>query len=258
MLCHICGFSSVAPPACPECGNPDITFRSIGTKYLVDELQRLFPKARIQRFDTDLAKTERLEQHYENIRLGNVDILVGTQMLSKGLDLPKLSVIGVITADTALLIPDYTANEITYQQLTQIIGRVGRGHRSGKVIIQTYQPGNPAIQAAVKRDYGTFYTREIKEREAYGFPPFTYLLRLECARASRETAERTARSLATELRDKNKAVEVVGPSPSFHEKVSGKYRWQLVIKAKRRPLLVDIIQNLPANWSYDIDPVNLL
>lgn len=258
MVCHTCGRKTAAPNVCPNCSNPDIIFKGIGTKYLVNELSRLFPSSKIQRFDTDNLKSERLEHHYDSIKKGDVDILVGTQLLSKGLDLPKLSVIGVVLADTGLLIPDFTANEITYQQLTQIIGRVGRGHTAGSVVVQSYQPDNPAIQAAIRRDYRLFYEQELHERQLYGFPPFKYLLQLECRRASRKSAEAAAAKLAGELSERNSQVEIIGPSPAFHEKAGNKYRWQLVIKSGRRTHLTEIIKQLPANWSYDIDPVNLL
>lgn len=258
MLCHICAYKKPAPSACPECGNADITFRSIGTKYLFQELQRLFPGAVVQRFDTDNMKSERLEQHYKNVVTGKVDILVGTQLLSKGLDLPKLSVIGVILADTGLLIPDYTANEITYQQIYQIIGRVGRGHRKGKVVVQSYQPDNPAIQAAIKRDFQMFYDQEIKERELYRFPPFRYLLKLECERASRNAAEAAAHKLVEDIKRGFPKLEIAGPGPAFHERIGPKYRWQIVLKAKSRQILLEVINSLPSNWAYDIDPANLL
>lgn len=258
MLCHICAYKKTAPASCPDCHNADITFRSIGTKYLVAELQRLFPGAKIQRFDTDNTKAERLEHHYHDILTGKVDILVGTQLLSKGLDLPRLSVIGVVLADTGLLIPDYTANEITYQQIYQIIGRVGRGHRKGHVVIQSYQPDNPAIQAAISRNYTLFYEQEVKERQLFGFPPFRYLLKLECERASRGSAESASQKMAAEVRNKGLPIEVAGPGPAFHERIGNKYRWQLIIKAKTRVPLLEIIKSLPSNWSYDIDPINLL
>jgi primosomal protein N' (replication factor Y) (superfamily II helicase) len=258
MHCHTCGHRSNAPSSCPSCKHPDITFRSIGTKYLVNELQRIFPAARIQRFDTDSTKSERLEQHYDRIKQGDVDILVGTQLLSKGLDLPKLSTVGVVIADTSLFMPDFTAHEVTFQQLTQIMGRVGRGHTASHVIVQSYHPENPAIQAALTRDYDTFYTSEITERRNYNFPPFCYLLKLQCGRASVSGAEKASTKLAQIIKDNHKSVEVIGPTPAFHERVAGKYRWQIILKANNRTDLLNVIDDLPANWSYDIDPVNLL
>lgn len=258
LRCHICGHKEASPNNCPDCQNTDITFRAIGTKAIVEELARIFPETHIQRFDTDNAKGERLENLFESVKEGKVDILVGTQILGKGLDLALLSVVGIVQADTSLLIPDYTADETTYQQLVQIIGRVGRGHRAGKVIIQSYEPEGVAVQAAIKRDYRLFYEGQLKERQLFGFPPFYYLLKLNCHRASSKSAETAASKLKDHLRTLNLPVEVIGPSPSFHAKRANQHYWQLVIKAKQRRPLLSIVNNLPSGWAYDIDPMNLL
>ena len=135
MRCHSCDYKALSPTSCPNCHNASVVFKSIGTKAIVDEVQRLFPDARIMRFDTDNKKDERIEQHYDAVRRGDVDILIGTQTLAKGLDLPNLSLVGVIIADTSLYFPDFSAQERTYQLLSQVIGRVGRGHRAGQAII---------------------------------------------------------------------------------------------------------------------------
>jgi primosomal protein N' (replication factor Y) len=258
LLCHTCGYRNSVPTSCPACNNTDITFRSAGTKTIVAELSRLYPNARIGRFDTDNRKHERIEHNYEAIRTGQVDILVGTQMLSKGLDLPLLSVIGVIQADTGLFIPDYTADEVTYQQVVQIIGRVGRGHRTGQVVIQSQNPENIVIQAAIKRNYKLFYESQIKERRLYDFPPFTYLLKLTTHRPTAKASEANASKFKELLQSLNLPLEVIGPSPAFHEKRSGRYYWQLIVKSSRRTTLLEVIRQLPPHWSYDIDPATLL
>ena len=203
-----------------------------------------------------ILKPSAIEQHDAAVRAGEVDILVGTQLLAKGLDLPKLSVLGVLMADTSLQMPDYTASERTYQLLTQVLGRVGRGHRAGTAFVQTYQPDNPVIIDAVADDYATFYERELRERRQFKFAPFYYLLKLSVRRASPKAAAKAAADLAKTLT--NAPVIVEGPAPSLHEKVAGKYQYQLVIKASQRSELLKIIANLPANWSYDIDPADLL
>lgn len=256
--CHTCGYSSSAPHSCPVCHNPEIAYKSIGTKSLVTELQKEFPKARIQRFDTDNLKAERLEQRFAEVLNGSVDILVGTQMLTKGLDLPKLSVVGVVAADSSLSFPDYTSEERTFQLLTQIIGRVGRGHSKGTVVIQSYNPESPAIQAAIKQDWNGFYAGQITERKTYGFPPFYYALKLTCARASKKSAQTAAETLNRQLAQSGLKIKIIGPSPSFYEKLSGKYQWQIIIKSKQRQELLRVIATLPANWNYDIDPNNFL
>lgn len=256
--CHTCGYTAPAPISCPDCGSADIILKSIGTKAIVDELTSVFPHARIQRFDTDNARQERLEAHYSDIRDGKIDIIVGTQLIAKGLDLPKLSTVGVVVADTSLYLPDYSSSERSYQLLRQVIGRVGRGHRAGQVIIQTYDPANPVIQAAARGDWPAFYKSELAERQAFLFPPFVYTLKLWCRRATARSAQQAAEKAAHVLRSSGLRLVVDGPMPAFHEKAAGKYQWQINLKAKDRGELIKAIGLLPANWSYDIDPSNLL
>lgn len=258
LRCHVCGYHTGLPSSCPVCGNTEILFKSVGTKALVDALTKLFPTAKIQRFDTDAKKTERLEQHVEALAEGSADIIVGTQMVGKGLDLPKLSVVGIINADSSLLIPDYTAAEQTYQLISQVTGRVGRGHLPGTVVVQTYDPENLTLQAALTKDWEKFYSTELDERKTFRFPPFTYLLKLRVLRATSASAEKAAQALAAGLQKDFPGATIEGPAPSFHPRERGKYSWQLLVKAPHRKTLTGIIANLPSGWSYDIDPVNLL
>ena len=257
MQCHTCGYHKPALTSCPSCGGHELTFRSIGTKALVSELQRLFPGASIRRFDSDALKADKLVQHYEDIHKGTVDILVGTQMLGKGLDLPRLSTLGIVVADTSLSFPDYTSEERTFQLLVQAIGRINRGHVVGKAFIQTYYPDNPVIQAVVSKTYESFYQQQLIEREQYGFPPFRHMMKLTCSRSSRASAQKASQELAAQLQ-KLPGIEIIGPGPAFTEKAVNRYRWHIIVGAKQRSILTDIIKNLPANWSYDIDPMNLL
>jgi primosomal protein N' (replication factor Y) len=257
MVCHTCGHHATTPSSCPECGSAEVIFRSIGTKSIVSELEKLFPEARIQRFDTDNLTDERLERHFADIHAGKIDIIVGTQMIAKGLDLPKLAVVGVVIADTSLYLPDFSAEERTYQMLTQVIGRVGRGHTKGKVIVQSYQPDSPSVQAAVKQDWDTFYQDQLAERQKHGFPPFYHFLQLNCARASASSAQKAAEQLADQLKT-TPHIAITGPSPAFREKLNGKHNWQLTIRARRRDALVEVINHLPAGWTHDIDPTTLL
>ncbi len=259
LLCHTCGITEPTPTSCPTCGNAEILFTSMGTKALVTEVQRLFPEARVQRFDTDNKKSERLEQNFADVAAGNIDILVGTQLLAKGLDLPRLSTLGVVLADSSLALPDFTSGERTYQLLSQVLGRVGRGHRSGQAIVQTYQPANPVLRAALTKDWPDFYDRELAERKAFLFPPFCYLLQLTCRRASPGAAQRAADNLFTQLQQAGLRVRLQGPAPAFREKLIGKYQWQIIVKATDRRELLKVIDRLPASgWSYDIDPSSLL
>jgi primosomal protein N' (replication factor Y) len=257
LRCHSCNHQEPAPTSCPSCGNNNIIFKSAGTKAVAAELNKLFPGVNIKRFDTDNSKSESFISNYEEIRTGKINIIIGTQMIAKGLDLPKLSLVGVVLADTSLYLPDYTSQERTFQLINQVLGRIGRGHVKGRAIIQTYSPDNSTIKAALKKDYSAFYKEEIKNRKKYYFPPFCFMLKLTIKRASIASIEKVSVELKKQL-EKNHKVIVEGPSPSFHEKVNSKYRWQLVVKSSQRSELLNIIDDLPANVSYDIDPMDLL
>lgn len=259
LRCHACSHHEIMPAACPNCRHPSILLKTAGTKAIVGELDRLFPQARIQRFDTDNLKAERFEQHYQAVRGGEVDILVGTQLLAKGLDLPRLSTIGVVLADTSLSLPDFSAQERTYQLLTQVLGRIGRGHTEGQAIIQTYRPDNPTLRAAVSNDWDSFYHNELRERRLFRFPPFYYLLQLNCRRKTAAAAQKAAQNFKDKLQAAGQPIIVEGPAPAFHEKLSATYSWQLVVKATQRSQLLAVIASLPKNgWSHDIDAVDLL
>lgn len=256
--CHTCGHQEKPRSYCPVCHNNELVYKGIGTKGLITALEKLFPQATIRRFDTDSKKADRLESHFQDVVKGKVDILVGTQVIAKGLDLPKLGVVGVVSADTSLAFPDYTAEEKTYQLLVQIIGRVGRGHRPGSVVVQTVRAESSVITAAVNADWHTFYQRELVERQKYIFPPYCYLLKLSCARKTQSGAERAAQELVERIRSMRLSVQIMGPSPAFHAKTGTQYVWQLVVKAKDRSRLIAIVQILPSGWSYDLDPSTLL
>lgn len=256
--CHSCNYQAKPPTNCSECHNSSVIFKSLGTKAIAEEVQRLFPEAVAMRFDTDNKKDERIEQHYTAIHNGQVDILIGTQTLAKGLDLPNLSLVGAVMADASLYVPDFSSQERTYQLLSQVIGRVGRGHRDSTVIIQTYAPDSPLLKSVLTKDWTTFYTNELHERKQYLFPPFCFLLKVWCRRATQKAAQKASENLAEELRRAGLEIVIEGPAPSFHEKVADKYQWQLIIKAKQRGELLRTIKKLPSGWSHDIDPMNLL
>lgn len=258
MRCHSCDFSDRVPTSCPSCDASELIFRSIGTKALESEINRLFPKARTSRFDRDTQKPERLSQQHEALQSGDIDILIGTQSIAKGFDLPQLAVVGIVQADSGLQIPDYTAAERTYQLLTQVAGRIGRGHRAGKLFVQTYEPASPLLALALEKDYEGFYQRELKQRELYSFPPYRFLLKITCARASSKSALLACQKLANSLNQAENRVTIEGPSPRFIEKVAGRYAWHLILKSTNRPDLVKIAVSLPSNYTYDLDPSDLL
>lgn len=258
LVCHTCGYKKSVTTSCPTCGSSNIIYKSMGTKAIADSLQRLFPGAKIKRFDTDNDKSDSLDKQYDQIKNGVVDILVGTQMLVKGHDLPNLSTVGIVSADSSLNFPDFTSEEQTYQLLAQAIGRVGRGHRTGNVVIQTYNTSGTTLLAAVNKNWDEFYEQQIIERRRYLFPPFCFVLKLSCRRKTKASAMRASITLAEKIRGSKVRVKVLGPTPSFKEMVNGEYSWQIIIKAKNRSYLTSMIHDLPANWVYDIDPVNLL
>ncbi len=262
MISHITGKSWPIPTFCPLCKSPEIVHKGIGTKLIESELRNLFPKASIMRFDADTENGETLEKQYEKIYRGDVDIIIGTQVLAKGLDLPKLSTVGVIQADTGLMLPDFSASERTFQLLYQVVGRVGRGSATTNAVIQTYQPDHPAIVYGVAQNYQDFYDYAIKERSRSNFPPFSYLLQLTCTYKTEALAIKNAKITAKHLRRElqNTQATVQGPTPAFYERTNSGYRWQIILKSPKRQDLIDAIQLLPKNnhWQFNIDPVNLL
>jgi primosomal protein N' (replication factor Y) (superfamily II helicase) len=255
--CHSCSFKAPSPTTCNVCDNASVIFKSIGTKAIVEEITSLYPEAIVKRYDTDNKKSERIEQNYDDIVSGKIQILVGTQAIAKGLDLPKLGLVGVVVADTSLYLPDFSAQERTYQLLSQVIGRVGRGHCNGRVVIQTYIPGSPALRSILNRNWQEFYEKELEERRIFLFPPFCFTLKLYCRRASQQSAQKAANSLADALRG-NPRIIIEGPAPAFREKVQNKFEWQIIVKSKNRRFLIEVIKTLPSGWQYDIDPTNLL
>ena len=258
LICHVCNYKTNTPISCPECKEAALLYKGFGTKQIVAEVSKLFPKASVARFDGDTKNDESLENRYDEIRSGKVDIIVGTQMVAKGLDLPKLNVVGVVLADMSLYLPDYSANERTFQLLYQVAGRVGRHSSDSKVIVQTYSPDHPAIEAAIGKNYLEFYKNEIEQRKLAKYPPFTFLLSLTVERSKPTTAIRSASDFVNVINKDFKDVEVLGPTPAFRERTPNGYRWQLVIKSKNRKNLNHIIEALPDKWQFDIDPANLL
>jgi primosomal protein N' (replication factor Y) len=256
--CHVCGYKTPPPHNCPACGNPDIIYKSIGTKALMDSAAKLFPGSRIQRFDSDNVSGERIHEVYHQLRRGEIDILVGTQLLAKGFDLPKLGMVGIVAGESSMSLPDFASEERSFQLLYQVMGRVGRGHGRGRVVLQTYEPNNIVVQAAVERDYMRFYNNTLDERRRFRFPPFSYLLKLSCRRATYNSAQAAAEQLAKQLAAKKLPIEIIGPAPSFYGRRGSYYSWQIVVKSKRRGDLQVIALSVPANWSADLDPADLL
>jgi primosomal protein N' (replication factor Y) len=260
LICHICGYNEPVPTSCPVCGGVDIIHKGLGTKLIESELQKLFPNANIARFDADNTNDEAVNNRYEDLYNGKIDIAIGTQIIAKGLDLPHLRTVGVIQADTGLSLPDFNTNERTFQLLSQVIGRVGRNDKKTQVIVQTYQPTHPSIVHGLTQNYDSFYAEALKERKRGLFPPYTFLLKLTCVYKTESSAIKNAQKLASELRQKiHSDVQILGPTPAFYERQHGTYRWQLVLKSPKREYLIDALKYVPAKfWQFELDPTSLL
>ncbi|MEA3345544.1 MAG: primosomal protein N', partial [Chloroflexota bacterium] len=263
LICHHCGRREEAPKRCPRCGSRRIRYFGVGTQRVEEALRELFPGVRALRWDRDT--TRKAGSHdvlLEQFVNHQADVLVGTQMVAKGLDLPLVTLVGVISADTALHLPDFRASERTFQLLTQVAGRAGRSILGGRVIIQTYNPDHYAVQTASQHDYRGFYQREIDFRREQGYPPFARLARLvyrhrDEAKCKAEV-EWMAELLRLEVRRRGLAdVSLLGPVPCFFHRLRGRYRWQIVIRAPDPSTFLRPFE-LPLGWQVDVDPVSVL
>ena len=262
LRCHRCGYSRKMPEKCPHCHSDQMRAYGLGSEKVEAEASALFPTARVLRWDWETTRQkdahEIILSHFAAHR---ADVLVGTQMLAKGLDLPLVTLVGIVLADVGLNLPDPFAAERTFSLLTQVAGRAGRSALGGRVVLQTFQPEHYAIQAASQHDYAGFYARELEERRKLGYPPFSRLVRLEYRAFDLVKAEAEARALAARIStdiqtDKRNQTDLIGPVPGFFSKVGGWYRWQIVV---RGPDPVSLLRGkaLPG-WRVEVDPVSLL
>lgn len=260
LLCHTCGQKTAVKSSCPECGSTDIHFKNPGTKQIAADLEKIFPNAKIGRYDKDNKKNETFSANHQKILSGEIDILVGTQLLTKGHDLPNLSLVGVLNSESGLQFPDYSSAEKNFQLLHQIVGRVGRGHLPGRVIVQTFRnPEKIKYLTEQKTDtWQNFYDSELASRKQYGYPPFVFILKIEMSRAKESTLIKNIEQLASQISTKYPNVQIVGPAPSLISLRNNRYFWQIIIKSKRRSLLTEIVSSLPKDCSYDLDPINLI
>jgi primosomal protein N' (replication factor Y) len=261
VLCsHLTGKTWPVPTNCPICSETDIIHKGIGTQLIENELHKLFPTINIGRFDSDNKAAETLHRRYHELYSGQIDLIIGTQIVAKGLDLPKLRTVGIVQADTGLNLPDYSAGERTFQLLAQVVGRVGRNHHPTKVIVQSYQPTNPIIADGLSQNYDHFYETNLAERRKANFPPYSFIVKLICIYKTERAAIKNSQQLAYDLRSKlSKDVQILGPAPAFYERQHGTYRWQLILKSSKRQLLLDALKYLPPqNWQFEIDPISLL
>lgn len=267
MRCHTCARNFPVPTACPECKNASIHHKGFGTKLIEDELHRLFPSVKIARFDMDTDDDLKLTKIYDEVYRGDYDIIVGTQMIAKGFDFPRLTTLGIVQADAGLSLPDFSSEERTFQLITQVIGRAKRGHQNSNIFIQSFQPDHPIISLASQSDYASFYNYLVQKRQQSKLPPYSFLLKLSVTYKTETATVKNIRTLykkviqtAKQLQIPENRIVVSPPMPAFHERTSTGYTWQLVIKAKSRQNLLDIFDHLPKNnyLHYDFDPISLL
>jgi primosomal protein N' (replication factor Y) len=263
LVCHLCEAHVPMPSGCPNCWGTRIRYFGIGTQKLEAETRRAFPSARVLRWDRDAAKAR--GAHEELLRTfvnHEADILVGTQMIAKGLDLPRVTLVGVISADTSLHLPDFRAVERTFQLLTQVAGRAGRGPLGGKVIVQAYTPEHYCVQAASRHDYEAFFAQEIRFRQEHGYPPYGELARLLYVDYGEGRVKREAEHIASQIRyllrrDGIDGIDLIGPAPAFRHKLRGRYRWQIVLRGRGLSAFIPRL-DLPPGWMVDVDPVSTL
>ena len=260
LQCHYCGSTEPLPRRCPACGSRYIKSFGIGTERIEQEVRTLFPDARVLRLDRDVMKTpDAADLVFDQMRSGEADVLVGTQLVAKGLDLPNITTVGVVNADTSLHFPDYRSSERTFSLLTQVAGRAGRGNAASQVFIQTYAPDHPAIRHARYHDYRGFYREERAIRAQYRFPPYAELIvatfgHRDEARAAQE-AKTAAEHLSATIGLRNLGdIEVLGPSPAFVYRLKDEFRFEVTLKGRDLHRVAD---GLPRGrgWSLDVDPM---
>ena len=262
LICHRCYYTRQMPKTCPNCKGNQIRAYGLGSEKVETEVQAMFPQARTLRWDWDTTRVkdshEMILTHFANHQ---ADVLVGTQMLAKGLDLPLVTLVGIVLADVGLTLPDPFANEKVFQTLTQVAGRAGRSARGGKVIMQTFMPEHYAIQFAAQHDVDGFYQRELEYRKKLGYPPYIRLARLEYRHADAVKAEEESKRVADKLRvrietEKRYQTELIGPVPSFYSKMDGIHRWQIIVRA---PDPISFLHDAKLiDWRIEVDPISLL
>jgi primosomal protein N' (replication factor Y) len=269
MLCHYCNYSARVPDRCPKCDSDYLQFIGLGSERVEDELHGAFPRARIARLDRDTVGGKRdFESILAGFRDGEYDILVGTQMIAKGHDIPNVTLVGIVSADIGLGLPDFRAGERTFQLLTQAAGRAGRGETPGIVIIQTINPDHYAIKCAAAQDYEGFYAKELEFRRLMSYPPFGALANILVRASTDEEAIARSAALARAIQPAPEGVKIMGPAAASVVRVKNEFRYQMLLKAGSRKLLTEVLSRLrnfaaaekwnPASLMIDVDPVTLL
>ncbi len=266
-ICHHCGYHIILPEKCPECGETKLMQIGAGTQRIEDEIAKTFSFAKIKRMDYDSLKSEfDLKNLFKDIEKGNIDILVGTQMIAKGLHFPKIKFVGIVNADILLNIPDFKSAERTFSLITQVSGRAGRVGEKGSVMIQTVNPDHYAICAAKNGNYEKFYNKEINFRKALEMPPFLRLLRLIIRGNNEDKIVEDINNLFNKIKNcQNKDIQILGPAPCLITKINNNYRYQILLKSKKIKTLQDLVKNAIKDFNIksknyleiDVDPVDL-
>ena len=266
-VCHYCFYQVPVGGSCPECVTGKIQVLGLGTEKVMESVGRHFPDVPAARMDSDsMQSSEAYRKTLSSFEKGEIRILVGTQMITKGLHFPRVTLVGVVAADLALYIPDFRAAERTFQLLCQVSGRAGRGEKPGRVVIQTFSPTHPSIRAAVRHDYRTFYGEEVEARRELSYPPWGRLLRLLVQGRKEAAVRREGYTLAGLLRESNGQMEVLGPAACPLSKIKGSYRWQVTVKAPTAALIHQALEKVRSRIARrggvrvvaDVDPVGLL
>ncbi|HWI47894.1 MAG TPA: primosomal protein N', partial [Rummeliibacillus sp.] len=246
LKCHYCGYEEHVPTECPECQSEHIRFFGTGTQKIEAEIHKVFPEARVLRMDVDTTRQKGAhERILDDFGAGKADILLGTQMIAKGLDFPKITLVGVLSADTSLNLPDFRAAERTFQLLTQVSGRAGRHDLPGEVIIQTYTPEHYAIQLSKEQHYEPFYEQEMTMRHKFAYPPFYYVVLIQVSHEDVMIAAEYAGKSMDWLKLKlSPQVGLIGPTAASISRVQNRYRYQCLIKYKKEPNLTETLQQL--------------
>ncbi len=262
LMCHTCGYTRNLMKKCPECGGQRIRQYGMGTERVEKALIELIPSTRVLRWDADTAAGKQSEAIIlSHFKRHNADVLIGTQMLAKGLDLPLVTLVGAIMADVGLSFPDYRAGERAFQLLTQVAGRAGRSRLGGSAILQTFQPEHYAIQYAAEHDFAGFYLAELDHRRDLQYPPFSQIIRFETRDLNQKKAEKRAMELALKISElladnADRTLKMIGPTPPYFGKRSGYYRWQIILKGNRPELIVRKLKL--DGWRIDVNPPSLL
>jgi primosomal protein N' (replication factor Y) len=269
LLCHHCGHREHPPTVCPRCGGLEVRPFGVGAQRVEATLRELLPEVRVARLDRDaFQRRGQYLQILSDFRAGALQVLIGTQMAARGLDFPRVTLVGVISADTGLYLPDFRASERVFQLLTQVIGRAGRREQRGRALIQTYNPDHPAIQCALRQDYEAFYRQELALRREVGYPPFVRLASIQSQHATPPLAEQPLQQLADALAPHigGQLLQVLGPAPAPLERLQGQYRYHLLLKCAPdtepaellAPALETLTPDARVRLRIDIDPMHLL